>query len=81
MQHTTLINITDKKNTAERNGYFNEKSSNVKCNAENSGNVNLCLGFFHCKLYVLYQFQKPYLTLNYMKCSLVFHRIWYGSLP
>ncbi len=32
-----------------KNRYFNDKTSNVKCHAGNSGNVNL--HFFHCKLY------------------------------
>ncbi len=45
---------TDKKKL-RRNSYFNEKTSNVKRNAGNSGNVNLWLFtvnysfFFTCK--------------------------------
>ncbi len=38
----TLINITDKKKTKKKHSYFKEKTSNLKCKAGNSGNINLC---------------------------------------
>ncbi len=48
-----------------KNRYFNDKTSNVKCHAGNSGNVNL--HFFHCKLYndlFFFNFQKLYFTMK-----------------